>query len=268
MAEMITIKVISMAAETRGTTNYELQADADLMGLKVEIFNLSGTQPDMQRLIFMGKELKEDDKSLAELQIKDGVSLHMVVRKPAPAHQTIPINPLQNQPPQYGYQQLPPGYNAMPYQQQYQQQHPMPPVPNPQLQGMTHNARLVIELSKFVQIFALLDTMFVAFLSFWKLYWLMVGVVATISGYLGARHLKRSYIALYGFFILAYIGVRVYLITIYTDSLSIVIGIMILIIEPYIFRLVWLLFSKIPQLSDEEKRTVLQYNRQASLFGR
>merc|ERR550534_878507 len=54
----------------------------------------------MQRLIFMGRELKEDEKSLQELQIKHGVTLHMVVRKPPavqqpPSHQAIPINPVQ-----------------------------------------------------------------------------------------------------------------------------------------------------------------------------
>jgi len=269
--DMMTVKVISMG-ENSGTRNYEIAKDADLLGLKVLIFSVTNVQPDLQRLIFMGRELKEDEKSLQELQIKNDVTLHMVVRKPPvqqpPSHQAIPINPVQAIPPQYGNNQNPYAYNQFGYQQQPNQPHDMPPVPGPQLRGMTNSARLVIELSKFVQIFALLDTMFVAFLAFFRLYWLMIGIVATISGYLGARHLKRPYIALYGFFILVYIGVRIYLITIYTDSLSIVIGIMILIIEPYIFRLVWMLFSKIPQLTDEERRTVLTYNMQSSLFSR
>jgi len=263
---MITIKVLSVIPGQPGTTTHELPADADLMGLKVDIFNQTGVQPEMQRLISMGKELVEDDKSLTELQLIDGISIHLAARRESlVAHQSIPINPPQNQPPQYGYQQLQPGYNAMPYQQQYQQQHPNQLHPNPPLSRRDIVDR-VIELSKFVQIFAALDTAFVAFLSFWKLYWLMVGIVATISGYLGARHLKRPYIALYGFFILAYMGVRIYLITIYTDVLSVIIGIMILVIEPYIFRLVWMLFMLIPHLTDEEKRTILQHNRQASLF--
>ena len=109
---------------------------------------------------------------------------------------------------------------------------------------MTHNARLVIELSKFVQIFALLvpnllqnlhcqcfceDTMFVAFLvPIWiskmknkiNFKWVFLETILAygrcscnhicksirkfdngwveIEGYLGARHLKRPYIALYG----------------------------------------------------------------------
>jgi len=266
---MIEVKLIIMGNEG-GAHTYEIEADANLIGLKLAIFSESGVQPEMQRLIFMGKELKEDERTLADFGIKNGVTLHLVKRRvaavpPAANHQTIPINPPENQPPQYVFNQPPQGYHALGYQQNQREYNPHP---NQQLRGMTNNARLVIELSKFVQIFALLDTMFVAFLSFWKLYWLMVGIVATISGYLGARHLKRPYIALYGFFILAYIGVRIYLITIYTDSLSVVIGILILIIEPYIFRLVWLLFSKIPQLNDEERTTVLSYNMQSSLFSR
>merc|ERR1712176_1195725 len=113
---------------------------------------------------------------------------------------------------------------------------------------MPPHVRWVADLSKYVQIFALLDTLFVIMLVLWEFYWLVPGIALTVGGYVGGKKLNRRLVALYGFFIVIYIGVRIYLVTIYDDQLSVIMGILVLLIEPYILRLVYLLWRAIPTL--------------------
>lgn len=256
----------------------EIDDGADVLGLKLAIFQKTDKAVDRQRLIFMGKELLEENTSIAEYGLQEGATVHIVLRQApssSPAHVSVPVansQPAQNEnvgpngqayvapygPPQgqpVGAPYQAQAYNPNPYQDPYQQRgqggQPIHP--------LTNNARLVAELAKFVQIFALLDTLFVVLLIF-MFYWLIPGLIATFLGYIGARRLHRMYVGFYGLFILVFIGIRVWLITIYDDTLSIVMGILVLLIEPYILRLVYLLYSRIPLLSDDEKRAVIEHN--------
>jgi hypothetical protein len=51
-----------------------------VLSLKEKLFDQEGTEPDRQWLIFLGKPL-EDDKTLADYNINQDVSLHFIARR-------------------------------------------------------------------------------------------------------------------------------------------------------------------------------------------
>lgn len=241
-----------------GPKEITVDDEADVLGLKVCIFNETGIEPQYQRLIVMGRELNDENARITDTNIFDGCTIHLVKRTPPPDYQSIPVN--QQQPNTAHSVQN----NGFPNANAYQNFN-NPPIQRPEAQLFTPLVRLVAELSKFVQIFALIDTFLVVYLAFQTWPTIMIGVAATISGYFGARTLKTRLILIYAAFIVAHIGLRIYFITLYGDTVALIFQILILLIEPYIFRIVLMLYRKIHELSPQERGFVLMFNQRSLL---
>ncbi|PRQ75518.1 ubiquitin, partial [Rhodotorula toruloides] len=72
---------IEVAIKTLTGTTYDISINpcATVRALKEPFQKHEGTSPNQQRLIFAGKELK-DEKTLPECGIEDGGVLHFVLR--------------------------------------------------------------------------------------------------------------------------------------------------------------------------------------------
>lgn len=79
---LITVKILSQAGKQMSTQVESL--DSSVAELKAKVEKISDVSPELQRLIFMGRVLS-DDQSLAACKIEDGSTVHLFARiKPAP----------------------------------------------------------------------------------------------------------------------------------------------------------------------------------------
>ena len=73
-AEAIVVKTL-----TGKSITFEVESQDTVLVVKAKIQDREGIPPEQQRLIFMGKVL-EDQKTMAECEIKTGSTLHLVLR--------------------------------------------------------------------------------------------------------------------------------------------------------------------------------------------
>ncbi|MFH4981325.1 hypothetical protein AB6A40_008034 [Gnathostoma spinigerum] len=74
---------MKICIKTMAGGNYPIEIDenAPLSALRQAIHEVLGTPVDMQRLIFQGHGLTDNERSLKNYGIKDGLVVHMVVRQ-------------------------------------------------------------------------------------------------------------------------------------------------------------------------------------------
>jgi len=210
----------------------------NVMDVKKRIELTHGISRQDQRLVFNGKELA-DETSVTEAGIKDSVTIHLFLRtKPAaagdnPAPVNQPLTPIMAmadprlQPPMMpmgavnmGNMGLPMGPDGLPM------------VPQPGDPQLNVNVNIVAaappvnlsdadivrlrdnaEVSKVVQIFAVID---MAFLAIWALAApiLFALLPLPICGYIGARRYNKWLLCLYVAYLFAALALRIYWFTI------------------------------------------------------
>ncbi|UPR03026.1 hypothetical protein HOP50_11g63530 [Chloropicon primus] len=89
---LLNIKVKTMVPAEH---DLSIGSGSTIRDLKLEVERVSGVEVDRQRILFCGRVLAENDKTLEESGIKDGHVLHMVERPP-----DVPPQPRNNVPPQ------------------------------------------------------------------------------------------------------------------------------------------------------------------------
>ena len=97
---LLSIKVKTMAPATHDLT---VNSESTVLALKQEVMRVSGVEAARQRLLFCGRVLADDARTLNEVGVRDGHTLHMVER---PAD--LPPQPQNDVPPPPAAQQLPP----------------------------------------------------------------------------------------------------------------------------------------------------------------
>jgi len=239
----IHVKIIQVGGDT---LEFDLEPESTVGMLKRLLANSIEDLPVIrQRLIFCGKEL-DPNNTLRELQIVDGSTLHVVKRQLPSYEETQRANEFagNNQ-----HDQLDGRLEAL--------RHALA-----ENTTLSFDVRYVAALSKYVQIFALLDSLLITIFFFYGQTFLLPGVVCTFLGYLGARRLHRAQLAVFMVFLLAYIGVSIYLLTPtqQQQNKNMLMGLLLLLIEPYILRITYMLYRKIPDLSEEDRETVLIMN--------
>ena len=65
---------------TGKTISIECEPDESIESLKAKIMEKEGIPPDQQRIIFDGKELKANMKSLSDYDIEDDSTIQLVLR--------------------------------------------------------------------------------------------------------------------------------------------------------------------------------------------
>ena len=91
-----TTSVLRVKVKTMQPATYdvELASNSTVGNLKEQVQSASSVDVDRQRILFCGRVLSDNDKSLGECGVKDGHTLHMVERPP-----DVPPQPQNNQPP-------------------------------------------------------------------------------------------------------------------------------------------------------------------------
>lgn len=85
------------------THDLTVNSESTVLALKQEVMRVSGVEAARQRLLFCGRVLADDARTLNEVGVRDGHTLHMVER---PAD--LPPQPQNDVPPPPAAQQLPP----------------------------------------------------------------------------------------------------------------------------------------------------------------
>jgi len=121
----------------------------------------------------------------------------------------------------------------------------------------------VARMCRLIRLFAIVDCILMILFAFWGSLLFLCGVPLAICGYIGARNLKRAPLFLYGIFILLSIAFRIYLAYIFPTWLMILLTVVSVLLELYVFRQTIFVFNIIPQLTNND-RTI--FNGLSSLF--
>merc|ERR1712098_654614 len=125
----------------------------------------------------------------------------------------------------------------------------------------------VARLSAAVKIFAMIDGMFVLFLSFsYAILPLFLCVLLCYAGYYGAQRLNHRYVAAYLLYILISIGVRIYLVYNAGNGFA-VIFLLGILIEMFIFRLAARFAKLVSELTLEERNELSAMMHNPALQG-
>ena len=71
---------ICLETLTGGKTRFKVDLSDTVYEVKERIFEMGGVPPDQQRLIYDGKQEIMDDRTLADYNVEDGVTLYLVLR--------------------------------------------------------------------------------------------------------------------------------------------------------------------------------------------
>eukprot|EP00744_Colponema_vietnamica_P024388 GILI01035581.1.p1 GENE.GILI01035581.1~~GILI01035581.1.p1 ORF type:complete len:317 (-),score=64.01 GILI01035581.1:73-1023(-) len=118
------------------------------------------------------------------------------------------------------------------------------------LQSSPQEQRLLfaLQLSRSVKCFAVLD-LFFYFIFLLGSPFLMILIVLPLCGYMGAKLYRRPLVGLYMVFTVLMVGLRLFLMFYYPSPLMIFLGVMGVIVELWVFRVVFRFFRHIRLLS-------------------
>lgn len=247
----------------------DIVEDAEVLGLKVKLWEEHQLAVERQRLIFAGREL-EDQKPISEYGIVDGSTLHLVIRQqvmPPPQQVAVEMGNVQGNgvgqpaPPQY---QIPVGGNPMAFQR----------FGDPQAQANQGAGGLAPPLNdswtvsracRLVRWFSFIDGafMFMMAIAINSLFILLVPLAA--AGYYGAKKLQRKYLLAYSVYVVLNMIIRIAWMVIAPNALNVILSLLAVFIDIYILRLVIRLYQTIPTLTPEQRDHILQLNRMGFL---
>jgi len=234
-----TTQTISIRTLTGQIIPIQLPLDPTLTvgNLKQAIEQEKGIPVDHQRLIFRGAEL-QDGSTLISASIGHECAVHLLLRRVEPV-ETAPRTQVD-----YGTG----GQAGM-----IPVAIPVHDNPPPILM-MPHDRLIQIyRLGRAVRLFAIIDGIFL--LIFALSYWLLsIAIILPICGYYGAQQYRRCYIYLYMLYLVGNVGLRIYLITLTSVVVWMLIYIVGILIELYIMRIVYNFDQMIKDLTDEDKR--------------
>jgi len=220
--------------------------DASILGLKLMISQCRNLPIERQRLIFRAQELRNNEFSLLQYGITDGSIVHIVIRPVAnvdipPVNHNVVVNmPYQNPDDEGAAHQI-----------------------NVPMNAMVDNIDIFywVRICRFIKIMALIDCMFLFLLgfSYFPVFFLCL---LSITGYVGAKYLKRGYLLAYMICIMLDVGLRIYFIYVWqNNSYDIVFLAIMMIFDLWLFKCAVQLYRVIPLLSMEAKNRIIICNR-------
>jgi len=227
------------------TFTIELMKGATVLGLKMMISDILNIMIDRQRLIFRAQELTNNEALVSQYGIVDGSTVHIVIRNidaPPIDQNIIANNVIVNIPNE-----------------------------NPEVEGAinenSHNGQRrlynntvynVLRLSRFIKIMSILNGIFLFFYIFSVSPYLIILCLLSIAGYIGAKYLRRAFLILYIVCIILDIGLRILLIDLYrADTINMVLLLLMILIDLFLFKCTWQLCRVISSLSNEERNFIV-----------
>jgi len=116
----------------------------------------------------------------------------------------------------------------------------------------------IARICRLIRLFAIIDCILMILFAFWGSLLFLCGIPLAICGYFGAKSLKRGLLFIYGVFILLSIAFRIYLAYLYPTWLMILLTVVSVLLEMYIFRQTIAALFIIPQLSNNDRRILSQ----------
>jgi len=223
----------------------EVMKDASILGLKLMISQTRNIPIERQRLIFRAQELRNNEFSLSQYGLIDGSIVHIVIRPIA----NVDVPPAEN--------------------------HVVVNVPyaNPAEEGAPHHIHPLnviqqdidvlywVKICRFIKIMALINAMFLFLLGL-SYFPIIILCLLSISGYVGAKYLRRSYLFLYLVCLFLDIGLRIYFMYLGgSNGYNIVFLSIIILIDLFLFRYTVLLYKIIPSFTVEVRNQIIMYNR-------
>jgi len=228
------------------TFDVEVMKDASILGLKLMISQIRNLPVERQRLIFRAQELRNNESVLSQYGLVNGSVIHIVIRPIA----NVDAPPIDNN-----------VVMNMPY-------------PNADDEGLPHQFHdqmnpvqydpdifYWVRICRFIKIMALINAMFLFILGF-GFYQVFILSFLSLTGYIGAKYLKRHFLFLYLIFLILDIGLRIYFIYIYKNNgYEIVFLAIIILFDLFLFKCTVKLYRVIPLLTNETKNHIITFNR-------
>lgn len=187
------LKIKSLTGATHDISVPEFGTVSDV---KTAVKAVLGIPPEVQRLIFIGRELADDTKPLTEYKVVDGSVLHLVIRADA---QQVAAAPRRNS----QYADLEGQGQVMPQMVNSGQN----PVAMGFLSERVYNA---FRLARVISILAIIDIIQVVLFGFISPLWLIF-LPLCIGGYWAAKTLRHWLIIPYIVFQLFTIGLQIFI---------------------------------------------------------
>jgi len=226
----------------------EVMKDASVLGLKTMIFQLRNVTIDRQRLIYHAQELRENEALLSQFGIIHDSLLHIVIRPISNVElPTIQSNVVVNIP-----------------ESQYSDEGHMANVNNNMaLHDIPQNNEIckLVKRCRFIKIMSITNGVFLCIFSVTSPSFFVLSLLS-LTGYIGAKYLKRSYLALFMMCLILDIFFRSWLLyVIHSSTLFILCVALLICIDIFLFKITTQLYCRLPSLSDDMKQQVIHFNR-------